>query len=142
MTDTGIQPIDYVAHQGMKVTFKLNQEVEGVVEVRDMEGTVELVVGEAMLFKPKGSAMHKLVELKNIVAESFEVIPEVPRELKPKSQGVVGLTNARNHLLDRHERELTVINAMDDKTAFDLHELIDHDNLGHFHGPKQEAAES
>ena len=130
--------IDLKAYMGKKVTFQYRHQGEG--ELLDMEGQVMLVNGPAMLFKPKGSAMQKLIELAHIDQQTFQQVTEAPRELKARELPALTLTNARHHLLDRHGYELAAINAMTDEAAFREHEMLDHDRLGHYH-TQQSASE-
>lgn len=137
MTDT---QIDLAAYQGKRVKLKLNRKDRE--ELEELEGVVELVGGPAMIIKPRGSTMNRLIESDSIVAGSLELVPETPRELKPKRHQGLSLSNARHHLLDRHGYELAVINRMSDEQAYREHELIDHDRLGHFHEERPTEAAS
>lgn len=137
------QHIDLAAYQGRKVTFQIRldePDASGKTQA-PMEGTVEAVNGPAMLFKPKGSALMKLIELDKVVEDTFEQIQEKPRELKAKPVVPLTLSNSRYHLLDRHGYELNVVNGMTDEAAYRQHELIDHSRLGHFHVPRDQSAE-
>lgn len=132
--------IDLAKVQGQRVKFSYipNGETDAV----ELEGTVDLVNPPAMIVKPKGSTMVKLIEERQIVQGTFEVIPEKPRELKARRMDPVGMSSVRNHLLDRHGYELDVINKLTDAAALAEHDQLEHDRLGHFHAPRPTGEQS
>jgi len=134
MTDT----IDLAAYQGKRVKFALLPKDADSQDEIVIEGLVELVNGPAMLVKPKGSTMSKLVELSNIKPGSLEIIPEQPREIKAKAHLGTVVSNVRVHLTERHGMRLSVVNAMSDIEAYEMHAELSHEDLGHYHAKRSE----
>lgn len=132
-----VQAVDFTVAVGQRVKFSYvpNHETTPV----ELEGTVDMVNAGAMIVKPKGSTMVKLIETRTIVEGSFEILPEVPRELKAKLHTGVGISNVRHHLLDRHGSSLAEVNKMVDAEALAAHNRLDHGSLGHFHTARDEA---
>lgn len=130
--------MDLARYQGKRVTLTLNLKKPNDTgsSTEELDGTVDLVNGPAMILKPRGSTMTKLIELADIVPDSVQVVPEKPRELKARRLEPLSLTNARHHLLDRHEYHLKAINTMTDEQAHTEHEQIDHSDLGHYHAER------
>jgi hypothetical protein len=104
-------------------------EVFGVVDAVNTEMSV-------LMFREKGKTIGFLVELDSI--DELEVQAEPLKPLKQKALKPITAAQARQHLLDRHEWELGVINATDDESALKAHDEIDHSLLGHTHEEQTE----
>ena len=99
--------------------------------VKELTGKVEDASEVGMAFKEKGKRDVDLV-LPNQI-EEIALAPEKPKTLAQKKLKPVTETAARQHLLDRHGYERSVVNGMSDDSAFAEHEDIDHSDLGHRH---------
>lgn len=110
--------------------------VEGQDEAVETEGTVSVANEGGVLIKPKGKTQMVLIEAANI--EDVRYIEEKPKEIKAKMLKPVEFGQARSHLLERHGFELEAVNKLSEKEAYETHEAIDHKNLGHFHGVKED----
>lgn len=113
---------------GKQVTLVLKQE-DG--SAKEFEGKVEAASEYGMAFKEKGKRDSDLVEPDQI--EEITLAPVKPKTLAQKKLKEVSETTARQHLLDRHGYERSVVNKMSDEQAFSEHEDIDHSDLGHKH---------
>lgn len=113
---------------GKSVTLVLKQE-DG--SAKEFEGKVEAASEYGMAFKEKGKRDSDLVEPDQI--EEITLAPVKPKTLAQKKLKEVSETTARQHLLDRHGYERSVVNKMSDEQAFSEHEDIDHSDLGHKH---------
>ena len=111
---------------------------DGTVE--ELTGTVESANEHGMAFKPKGKRDFVLVEPKDIeeITEAPQALKSIPqKKLKPIADGSV-----RQHLLDRHGYQRSVVNGMTDEQAVKLHDEIDHKDLGHRHMSAEEVAKA
>ena len=99
--------------------------------VSEVEGKVEAASAAGVAFKEKGKRDVDLVEPNTI--EEIALAPVKPKNLTQKKLKPVTDSTARQHLLDRHGYDRSVVNGMDDDQAFEEHEDIDHDDLGHRH---------
>lgn len=131
---------DYEKFIGKKVVLvqlldKPNEKGEGAEE---LEGTLEAVAGEMVMFKQKGKTSPTLIETSKI--DNIDHAPEKAKNLTARKLKPIDFGQARAHLLDRHGMTLAQVNEMSEKDALALHEQIDHDGLGHVHeaAPKPE----
>ena len=122
--------INYEQYNGKKVLVTVNQADGTAAEV---EGTVEIGTAAGLLIKPKGKTKLDLIESANIA--EVKLAPETAKAITAKKLKPIVLGQARGHLLERHGYKLKDINAMNEDTAFDFHESIDHksEDLGHVH---------
>jgi hypothetical protein len=107
---------------------------------KEFEGKVEAASEYGMAFKEKGKRDSDLVEPKQI--EEIALAPIKPKKLAQKKLKEVTETAARQHLLDRHGYERSVVNEMTDEQGFSEHADIDHDDLGHKHVTDEDEEES
>lgn len=105
-------------------------------EVIEKEGKVEAASEYGMAFKEKGKRDSDLIEPAQI--EEITLAPSKPKKLAQKKLKEVTESTARQHLLDRHGYERSVINGVDDEAAFKEHADIDHSDLGHKHVSEDE----
>lgn len=112
--------------------------VEGQEEAVETEGTVSVANEGGVLIKPKGKTQMVLIEAANI--EDVRYVEEKPKEIKAKMLKPVEFGQARSHLLERHGFYLEAVNKLSEKEAYEQHEAIDHKNLGHYHGVKEDKA--
>lgn len=114
-----------------------------VVTIKTDEGTFEEVEGFAesanvlgILLKPKGKSAVQIIDPELI--ERVDYAPEKAKSLAVKYLKEIEFGGNRQHLLDRHSVQLAVVNAMDEASALELHQSIDHGSLdlGHRHGEK------
>lgn len=100
-------------------------------DAKEFEGKVEAASEYGMAFKEKGKRDSDLVEPNQII--EIALAPVKPKTLAQKKLKEVTESTARQHLLDRHGYERSVVNKMTDEQAFSEHNDIDHDDLGHKH---------
>lgn len=100
-------------------------------DATEHEGKVEAASEFGMAFKEKGKRESILVEPSQI--EEISVAPSKPKTLSQKKLKEVTENTVRQHLLDRHGYERSVVNEMSDEQAAAEHEDIDHSDLGHRH---------
>lgn len=108
-------------------------------ELVEREGKVEAASEQGMAFKEKGKRDVELIEPDQI--EEIALAPTKPKTLSQKKLKEVELTTARQHLLDRHGYERSVVNKMTDEQAFADHNDIDHKDLGHKHESEDDEAD-
>lgn len=113
---------------GKQVILHLIKE-DGSVE--ELTGKVEDASEVGMAFKEKGKRDVDLVLPHQI--EEIALAPEKPKTLSQKKLKPVTESTVRQHLLDRHGYERSVVNEMSDAQAFGEHNDIDHTDLGHRH---------
>ena len=99
--------------------------------LKELEGKVEDASEVGMAFKEKGKRDVELVEPHQI--EEIALAPTKPKTLAQKTLKEVTETTVRQHLLDRHGYDRSVVNGMSDEQAFAEHSDIDHSDLGHKH---------
>lgn len=109
--------------------------------LKELEGKVEAASAAGIAFKEKGKREVDLIEPVNV--EEIALAPTKPKNLPQKKLKLVAENNARQHLLDRHGYDRSVVNGMEDDQAFAEHEDIDHSDLGHKHvEPDEDEGES
>lgn len=113
---------------GKQVIVHLIQE-DGTA--KEFTGKIEAASEQGVAFKEKGKRDVELV-LPNQI-EEIALAPEKPRTLSQKKLKPVTESTARQHLLDRHGYDRSVVNSMNDEQAFAEHEDTDHSDLGHRH---------
>jgi hypothetical protein len=123
-----VDPSTLEDFDGKQVILTLIEE-DG--SAREVEGKVEAASAAGVAFKEKGKRDVELVEPKSI--EEIALAPVKPKTLAQKKLKEVTESSARQHLLDRHGYERSVVNGMSDEQAFAEHEDIDHADLGHKH---------
>lgn len=126
--------VDLSTTTGQRIKFMYVPK--DATEFVEMEGVVDLVNLPAIVIKPKGSTMVKLITIDQIDTDTIEIIPEKPRVIKAKRHDGVGRTNVRNHLLDRHGWGLAAVNNLTDEDAQEIHDKFDHSDYGHFHADR------
>lgn len=129
-----VDPQTLEQYDGKQVLIHLIQE-DG--SVKETEGKVEAASAEGMAFKEKGKRDVDLVLPSQI--EEISEAPSKPKTLSQKKLKPVTTTSARQHLLDRHGYERSVMNGVSDDQAYAEHEDIDHSDLGHRHEAEDEA---
>jgi len=123
-----VDPSTLEDFDGKQVILTLIEE-DG--SAREVEGKIEAASAAGVAFKEKGKRDVELIEPKSI--EEIAPAPVKPKTLAQKKLKPVAEQNARQHLLDRHGYDRSVINGMTDEQAFAEHEDIDHADLGHKH---------
>lgn len=130
-------------YQGKKVILTVvNPDAkEGEPSDREIEGKAEAANALGIMLKPKGKTGLELYEADQILAVNYA--PEKERELKAKMLKPVEHGNAKQHLVDRHGYKLAEINKMEETSAFEFHNGLDHKelDLGHYHGVKEDKPE-
>lgn len=111
-----------------KVVLVYNKGEESI----EIEGTVQNASPVGVIIKPKGRASIELIEADQI--ERIEAAPEKAKTLSAKAVKNVIYGNARQHLLDKHGFTLTQVNSLTEEAALEIHDAIDHADLGHKHG--------
>lgn len=102
----------------------------------EIEGVAQAANELGILIKPKGKTNFDLVPIGDI--EEIRYVEGTVKKLTRKTLKEVEFGQARNHLLERHGFTLAQVNDMDEKSAFEKHNAIDHEgsDLGHVHGDK------
>lgn len=122
-----VDPTTLEQFDGKQVIIHLIEE-DGT---REVEGKIEAASEQGVAFKEKGKRDVDLV----LPAQIYEIAlaPTKPKNLSQKKLKPVADSSARQHLLDRHGYDRSVVNGMTDEQAFAEHEDIDHADLGHKH---------
>ena len=107
---------------------------------KQLEGKVEAASDQGIAFKEKGKREVDLVLPDKI--DEIAVAPEKPKTLAQKKLQPIADSAVRQHLLDRHGMSRTKVNKMSEAEAVELHNSIDHSDLGHRHEAKDEAEAS
>ncbi len=123
-----IDPKTLEEFDGKNVVIHLIQPDGSVAE---KEGKIEAASEFGVAFKEKGKRDSDLVEPKDI--EEIAVAAVKPKTLAQKKLKETTENTVRQHLLDRHGYDRSVVNGMDDDKAFAEHNDIDHADLGHKH---------
>lgn len=109
-----------------------------------LEGKIEVASEAGVGFKPKGRREMDLLEVEDIVG--IEEAPVTEAKLKQVGLKPIELGRVKKHLIDRHGAPLSQVNALTAEQAEELHNKIDHTDLGHHHNkkdkPKEEQAEA
>lgn len=119
---------DLVKYDGKQVILHLVQE-DG--SAKEMEGKVEAASEAGMAFKEKGKRDVELIMPSDI--EEIAFAPEKPKRITQKKLKPVTVTNVRQHLVDRHGMSRSEANSITDEEALELHDQVDHKDLGHKH---------
>lgn len=104
--------------------------------LKEVTGTIKAATVAGVPFKPKGKAGLELLTVEQIEEVSYAPIKDKAvsqKKLKPIEFGA-----ARQHLVDRHGVTLSWAKDADEKTAFEYHEGLDHEDLGHRHEKETE----
>lgn len=109
-------------------------------DLEEKEGKIEAASEFGVAFKEKGKRDSELLEPSQI--EEITLAPVKPKTLAQKKLKEVTETTARQHLLDRHGYDRSVVNEMDDAQAFAEHADIDHADLGHKHAAEDDDDEA
>lgn len=128
-----VDPQTLEQFNGKSVILTLAQE-DG--SAKQFEGKVEAASEFGMAFKEKGKRDSDLIVPDQIV--EIVAAPTKPKKLTQKKLKPVTETTARQHLLDRHGYDRSVVNEMSDEQAFSEHNDIVHDDLGHKHVSEDE----
>lgn len=123
-----VDPATLEEYDGKQVLLTVIQE-DG--SAKEFEGKIEAASPAGVAFKEKGKRDVELVEPDKI--EEIALAPIKPKSLPQKKLKPVTENTVRQHLLDRHGYDRSVVNGMTDDQAFKEHEDIDHDDLGHKH---------
>lgn len=101
----------------------------------EREGKVEAASIAGIAFKEKGKSSVDLYEIHQIF--EIDTLPEPPKKIRQKKLKPVEEGQVRQHLVDRHGMPVSKANELNEAQATELHDRIDHKDLGHRH----EAAE-
>lgn len=123
-----VDPKTLEEFDGKQVILTLKQEDGSASE---QEGKIEAASEAGVAFKEKGKRDVDLIMPDQI--EEISLAPSKPKKLVQKKLKPVMLGTVRQHLVDRHGYDLSVVNEMDDEKALKEHEDIDHKDLGHKH---------
>ncbi len=105
----------------------------------EREGKVEAASEGGIAFKEKGKSSLDLYEVKQI--EEIAAAPETPKKIRQKRLDPVETGRVRQHLVDRHGMPVSRANSMDEKAATELHDKIDHADLGHKHAVAEKSTQ-
>ena len=122
---------------GKNVILHLIQDDNSVKEV---EGKIEAASAAGVAFREKGKRDVDLVEPHQI--EEIAPAPEKPKRVIQKKLKPIADGNVRQHLVDRHGFSLPQAQELSEADAVELHNNIDHSELGHKHVEPTEDDES
>src|SRR5919205_893721 len=128
--------LDLTAYAGKKVTLVYRDDDE---KEQTKEGTVQAASAIGLVFKEKGKADVDIVQSDAVVSieEQAEKEPNVQvKKLQPVTK------NFRQHLADRHGYLPKDLNQMTEAQGKELHDSIDHSELGHKHETPQAAQDA
>lgn len=114
---------DYESLSGKRVNLTTEGEV--------LEGRVEAGSPIGVVFKKKGSSRADLVLAEDI--EAIEEIKAASNKLRQSSLARVAEGRMRRHLVDRHGYRIVDIEPLAEFQAVEMHDQIDHSELGHKH---------
>lgn len=97
----------------------------------EVEGKIEVASEAGVGFKPKGRREMDLLEAEDVL--DINEAPIVETKLKQVKLKLIDLTRVKKHLIDRHGAPLSQVNALAPEQAEELHNKIDHSDLGHNH---------
>jgi hypothetical protein len=127
---------NYAALVGKKATLIYKED--GKTDATEVEGTVDTVNDDALLFKPKGKTQLLLIAADNVI--EVRALEESVKKVTRKTLKLVKPGQARNHLAERHGLKLADVNSLTEEQAFEYHENLDHEklDLGHVHKEKKD----
>lgn len=105
--------------------------IEAGGSIKEREGKVDAASEFGVAFKEKGKASVDLYEVAQI--EEISAAPETPKKIRQKKLKPIEDGQVRQHLVDRHGMPVSKANELDEKQATELHDRIDHSDLGHRH---------
>ena len=123
-------------HDGKKVVIHVIQPDDSL---KELEGKIEAVGPQGFAFKEKGKGSADLYELSQI--DSIQLVNEGPKKIRQKKLKPVEEGQVRAHLVDRHGMPVSKANSMDEKAATELHNRIDHKDLGHRHEADEQTSQ-
>lgn len=132
-----VDPNTLAEFDGKQVILHRIQE-DGSAE--ELEGKIEAASPAGIAFKEKGRRDVDLVMPDEI--DNIELAPEKPKTIVQKKLKPVTINNVRQHLVDRHGFARSQANGLSDDDAYEIHEAIDHSDLGHKHVAEEEEEES
>lgn len=99
-------------------------------EINKSDGTLLGIDVQGIVFESKGKV--SIIPLEAVI----DINPfTAPRKVVRRKVQAVLERRARQHLLDRHGLLWDLIKFVSEKTAYIMHDKIDHSNLGHQHRP-------
>lgn len=113
-------------------------KIEDDGSVTELEGKIEAGSEVGIAFREKGKRDVGLVEPNQI--EEITAVAAKPKTLPQKKLKVIAEGAVRQHLLDRHGYARSQVNPMTEAEAIELHDGIDHSDLGHRHVAEDEKA--
>ena len=129
---------DLASYEGKSIILTVAND-DG--SAREVTGKVEAASEAGMAFREKGKRDVELVMPNEIV--EIALAPEKPKKINQKKLKPISDERMRQHLADRHGFTLEEVNGMTDSEAVELHDNIDHSNLGHRHeGPDEDEDEN
>jgi hypothetical protein len=97
----------------------------------EREGKVEAASAAGIAFKEKGKSSVDLYEIHQIY--EIDALPEAPKKIRQKKLKPIEEGQVRQHLVDRHGMPVSKANELTEAQATELHDRIDHKDLGHRH---------
>lgn len=129
-----IAPAELEDYSEKTVELVVNREGEEVT----LQGKIELASEVGVAFKPRRKRDVDFIEPSDII--SIKEVEESGSDLKQKKLPPLEPAKVRAHLIDRHGAPLSQVNALSPEQAVELHNKIDHSDLGHKHLTPEEQA--
>lgn len=120
----------YVRYFNRFVSVNVGESDIADCEFNTVSGKVLDVNDKSMAIRVRSKTI--IVEIKRIIGD-VEIQNSITRGRVQRRRLLNPGRNVRPHLADRHGIEMRILNAIEEKTASDMHERIDHDLLGHRH---------
>jgi hypothetical protein len=108
--------------------------IQGEDGTETLEGKVAVVSDAGLALKMRSST--RIIDINRILGFEEQARPKRKRVIKRYVRKIDEESDARQHLADRHGVLVSVLNAVDSETAREMHDKINHLDLGHQHGDK------
>lgn len=103
----------------------------------EITGKVLAVSNTGVVVRFKGNPRIILIE--DILDHNEVSRPRRKRVVRRVVRRIPAEVSVKQHLADRHALFMSLVHAIDEETAHEIHEQINHSDLGHFHREPDEA---
>lgn len=103
----------------------------------EITGKVLAVSQTGVVVRVRGNPRVILID--DIVSHEEVSRPRRKRVVRRIVRRIPAEASVKQHLADRHALFMSLVHAVDEKTAHEIHDNINHSDLGHFHREPSEA---
>jgi hypothetical protein len=120
---------------GRHIRVNVDKSENGEDDYTTLEGKVISASDAGLCIRHRGGPV--IIDANKIIGEIEEIKRPPRRKIMRRYVRLIDAdTPAKQHLADRHGTFVSVLDSVDEDTARLMHDKIDHEDLGHRHGPR------